>query len=330
MPQKLSDLPYVVLVTLLDMVLEIGTRDLLNLRKSSREFYFLINSYLTPDRVLKALCTGHNYLFRFRMGRIVQKYTSGLGFLKDLELYEHGLRKRKDENIVAWFHGLKPTFLYETRWEAEKWLQYPEIRSHPLWWDLSLYTEFNCRFSQFTVFKEKCSDMIESYEQTLRYWVHDPDTWSFRPWRLRNFPLHHGCPYTLPKRCATVADEEKDFQRLEDHITQCKRFRLELSNMQAACLSNPEAWNLRMRPEGIDFEIPDWSEVARLYRWAAKKPYEYGEVRFVVDNWGEVFLRRRRETCDERWSFESEIEKGNLRVVTGRINGERVETEPGS
>jgi len=96
------------------------------------------------------MSVGYNYLFRLGMEPVVKSYTSGLELINDMEIYDPTSRRRKSENIKAFFHGLKPTFLYEIRWEAEKWLQYSEIRSHPLSWDVSLYTEFHSRFGEWT------------------------------------------------------------------------------------------------------------------------------------------------------------------------------------
>lgn len=298
-------LPYPILVNLLDEVFEIGPRDLLNLRKASKEFHWLINNYLTVERTLKSFLKNSNVFLCVLVEKQSDYCETGISLIRHLEIHDPKLRKYEQPNIKAFFHGLQPTFLYEIRWEAEKWLQYPDIQAHPLAWDLSLFTEFQFRFHNTTPqwLPKDGPAAIKGYAQALRYWVHNSTLWSERPWRLRNFPLHTECTYTRPKtdspeeQSGNLADEEN----LDEYLEHCQRLRNDTSPY-----------------------------MARLYTGLMQQACEYGEFRFAVDRSGEVVLRQRRETFDERWAFESQLENGRQRTVSVRIYGEYVEIERGS
>ena len=124
-------------------------RDLLNLRKTSREFYFLINNYLTPDRMVELLTKAAKSAEYSRQIRDVGRdCKSGVSVIEKLQKSQtQGVQYReRDTTFEEYIHGLQHTYSYEIRWEAEKWMEDQEMQAFPLAFDMALYMQFGGRF----------------------------------------------------------------------------------------------------------------------------------------------------------------------------------------
>ena len=326
---SLNLLPYPILMNLLERVFE-TPRDLLNLRKTSREFYFLINNYLTADRTVKSLTKAAKSTEYSQQIRYVGRdCTSGVSVIEKRQKSQtQGVQYReRDATFEEYLHGLQPKYSYEIRCEAEKWLEDPVIQACPLSFDMALYMEFRHRFDPTWSPKEGKAQLDE-YAKYLYYWVstHDPDVWASRPWRLQHFPLHTSCRYTKPNTDhQTSSAKQTDDKDLRWHFSLCESFRFGISTFPEMLrrplfwgLSNPRLprekgaeWSL-LKPCGGAFSVTCSCTGFELLIWES----------------GEVILRRKKETAEERWLFENGLKRGTLHPVRVRVDGDQMEIEP--
>jgi len=326
-PPSLNLLAYPILMNLLERVFE-TPRDLLNLRKTSREFYFLINNYLTTDRTVESLTKATKSAeYSQQIRDVGRDCTSGVSVIEKLQKSQtQGIieYRKRDTTFEEYLHGLQPTHLYEIRWEAEKWMEDQEMQACPLAFDMALYMQFRSRFDPTWSPKEGKAQLDE-YAKYLYYWVstHDPDVWASRPWRLQHFPLHTSCIFAKPNTDhQTSSCLERTKQMDDKYFSLCGNFSLTISAFPEI-LRRPLFWGLsNPRPRGGAMSWPTPCDGAFSVACGCT------EFELLIWESGEVILRRKRETAEERWLFENGLKRGTLHAVCVRVDGDQVEIEP--